>query len=257
MAQPLLLSHVRDDMTAIFGATARSFPAPPHAMPVRKADDPKTYAAFHRRRRIAAGPLVCAALAGLLLGVVAVGIPQLTGHMTAPRKIVAPAATVAENPFEAAPALPIRTAAAQPPAATPDPPVAKAINSPVAKAINPPVAKAIMVERTPTKPVTRSDEARASAEAPPGGSQCAGDRLERHWCMRHDILEADRALRLAYARAIREGVERRFLVAHQRRWTQLRDRATRDPDAVLAGYRELADDLERLAVNGRRQDRIS
>lgn len=243
----LRLDDVRQDMAAIFGPGAgQPDLAPRLAQPVRKGGA----AQKGSQRRAAAGPIACAALGGLLLGMAAIAAPGLIHRMTAEPRASQPATTVAESPFEAtaiaAPSLP----------PAPQPSAAPAVHPVAASAAVP--ATALATKKTaPPRPVAQSKEVRAAADPAPRGTQCQGDRLERHWCMRHDILEADRDLRLAYAKAISEGVERRFLVAHQRRWSRLRDRASRNPDAVLAGYRELAEDLERLAVNGRRRDRIS
>lgn len=247
LAQPTL-SDVRRDMAAIFGESAMmGRAAPRRALPVRKPD---VFAPPSARPQLKAAPALAAALAGLILGMAAIGTPRLLGH-DAPSKPAAPPATaVAVSPFEnIAPRDPpphAATPSAGP--ATTSPPVPK----PVERAEPVRLAKVEKLEK-PAKP---PEKLRVPAEQASAGAECEGDRLERHWCLRHDILQADRMLRLAYANAIREGVERRFLVAHQRRWTRLRDRASSDPDGVVAGYRELAEDLERLSVNGRRRDRI-
>lgn len=253
VSQRILLADVREDMAAIFGGSgATTLPLPNHAQPVRKAGRPQP--PVPSRRGSGAGPIACAALGGLVLGMAAIGVSGLTHHRMAPPRIAQAATTVAASPFETEAAA--RPAALPPTqrAPTPAPPIVP-VERPAA-AVKPSIAVDAKTENVPSKPVDRPAEAQATADPAPSAPQCEGDRLERHWCMRHDILEADRNLRLAYAKAIREGVERRYLVAHQRRWTQLRDRATRDPDAVLGGYRELTDDLERLAVNGRRRDRL-
>ena len=251
--QRILLADVREDMAAIFGDGDALHAATPHrAQPIRKVGAIQIPGSAWRG---AAGPIACAALGGLLLGMAAIGVPGLINRTTAPPRVAQPAITVTENPFESVavtrPALLHRM-----PQAPPAAPSATVAGRLAAARVAPAMPTSTADERAPSKPAARSTETRASANPAPKGSQCEGDRLERHWCMRHDILEADRSLRLAYADAIAEGVERRYLVAHQRRWTRLRDRATRDPDAVLAGYRELAEDLRRLAINGRRRDRI-
>ena len=253
VSQRVLLADVRKDMTAIFGESDAFSPAlPNHALPFRKAGRQQPPALS--RRRSAAGPIACAALGGLVLGMAAIGVSGLTNRTIAPPQITRAATTVAASPFEAGAVA--RPAASTPTqrSSTPSPPIVS-VKRPTAAA-KPSAAVNTKTENVPPEPVDRSAEVQATADSAPDVPQCEGDRLERHWCMRHDILEADRNLRRAYANAIREGVERRYLVAHQRRWTQLRDRATRDPDTVLAGYRELTDDLERLAVNGRRRDRL-
>lgn len=239
------LSGVRLDMAAIFGEGAKpGRTGPPRAAALRRSEAPLPPAAPRRRT---AAPLLAAALAGLILGMAAIGTPRLISHMVPVRPAAPPATTVAASPFETVsppPAIAIR----------PSPPASKPAGR--AGPVQPAEVKAD-VKKVEPRPAKRAEERPAPAEPAARGTQCEGDRLERHWCLRHDILKADRRLRLAYANAIREGVERRFLVAHQRRWTRLRDRASSDPDGVVAGYRELADDLERLSINGRQRDRIS
>lgn len=63
-------------------------------------------------------------------------------------------------------------------------------------------------------------------------------------CMRPQILEADLQLRTAYDEAARAGVKRRELAAHRRKWSKLRKRANSDPRGVLAGFREIAQQLD-------------
>lgn len=63
-------------------------------------------------------------------------------------------------------------------------------------------------------------------------------------CMRPHILDADLQLRTAYDDAARAGVKRRELVAHRRQWSKLRKRANSDPRRVLAGFREIAQQLD-------------
>lgn len=239
------LAEVRRDMAAIFGENAIAGRARPlRAMPLRKAEPALQPQA---RRGLKPAPLLAAALAGLILGIAAIGTPRLIGHAAPDKPATAPATTVAASPFEDA--------------TPPDAAAPSAVPAPLSPAASKPVERPepVRLAKTemPKKPAKPAREGMAAAEPASRGAQCEGDRLERHWCLRHDILKADRTLRLAYANAIREGVERRFLVAHQRRWTQLRDRASSDPDGVVAGYRELAEDLDRLSVNGRRRDRIS
>lgn len=70
----------------------------------------------------------------------------------------------------------------------------------------------------------------------------AGMDLAR--CLRPQILDADRQLRTAYNDAVQAGVERRELVAYRRQWSKLRKRANSDPRSVLAGFREIAQQLD-------------
>ncbi|KRB86217.1 hypothetical protein ASE00_05670 [Sphingomonas sp. Root710] len=247
-AQPRL-ADVRRDMAAIFGENAITGHAgPQRTRPLRKAEPPPLPPA---RRNLKPAPLLAAGLAGLIVGMAAIGTPRLIGHAAPDTSATAPATTVAASPFEDA----TPPAAAAPAAAAPSAEQAAPSPTTLTPVKRPDPVRLAKVDR-PEEPAKPPEKRMVSAEPASLGAQCEGDRLERHWCLRHDILKADRMLRLAYANAIREGVERRFLVAHQRRWTQLRDRASSDPDGVVAGYRELAEDLERLSVNGRRRDRI-
>lgn len=249
----LLLADVRQDMAGIFSAAGPSTASPIPRMievPLAAAIGPR---APMGRRRTALTPILAAATAGLLIGMAAMGSLHLTElrDRLVPMATSAPATSVTENPFE--------KSAGTSPAPLPTRPVTVATAG--AKATPPTVeptnaAESIMEAEKPAEakaptPIADKDEPADSA-----ASDCAGDRLERAWCMRPDILEADRRLRLAYAEAIRQGVERRFLIQHQRRWTRLRTLAPRDPDGVLEGYADLAGALERLSVNGRAADRI-
>ncbi|WP_347271032.1 hypothetical protein [Rhizorhabdus histidinilytica] len=242
----LLLADVRHDMAAIFGELEAGDAPPPRtiAMAVKGATTPLAPAAG---RRTAAGPLLAAAAAGLLIGVAGTGglrFADLRDQM-APPPTLAPATGVAENPFE------------RPPPAMPAPQaIAKAAPPSLPSGNDREEARAERQETsTPPRPAAR-ERTRKTTEAARRPAECEGDRLEQAWCMRSDILAADRRLRRAYAEAIHQGVERRFLVEHQRHWTRLRNRAARDPKGVLEGYRELAGDLERLSIHGRAADRI-
>lgn len=247
-APPILLGEVRADMDAIFGAAPD--PAGPVAgrtAVVRPLDaDRSCYRTSRRRSRTLA--LIVCAVGGLLLGVVATGGFHLASVRSgsAVRPTAPPMAGVASNPFEVEPA----TAATG---------MQQAMST----------AATLSRSNTPRKVEGRAVVAKVSATPSPASgrpretqpvrlaAQCVGDRLERARCMRPDILDADRRLRRAYAEAIRQGVERRFLIEHQRRWARLRNRAIRDPDHVLEGYGELAGALERLSLHGRAANRIS
>lgn len=243
----LSLADIRKDMTDIFGDPGPATTAAPwtRAVPVEGSSIPSAPAP---RRRTGAGPLLAAAAGGLLLGMASIGGFHLA-ERSRPVPAPAPATGVAETPFERATERrdlpPKATVVAVPAAATETsarPEMPRQQDRPDKRA----------EDDAPTRRVVadRPKETTASTSA------CEGDRLERAWCMRPDILEADRHLRLAYAEAIRQGVERRFLVEHQRRWARLRNLASRDPQGVLEGYGELARDLERLSIHGRAANRI-
>lgn len=245
----LPLADIRRDMTGIFGDPGPTLPT----VTPRTKEIAVAGAALvpigPRRRRMATVPLLAMATAGLLVGMATMGGLQLADlrERIAPLTTIAPATGVTENPFEttmAAPSPAPAAAAIEPTVVTPAP----VKSQPPAK---PPAAAAITEAKPPNV-----EPAAQTGGPPQAAAECEGDRLERAWCMRHDILEADRRLRGAYAEAIRQGVERRFLVAHQRRWTRLRNLAAQDPSGVLEGYAELAGDLERLSIHGRAANRI-
>ncbi|KQX18094.1 MULTISPECIES: hypothetical protein [unclassified Sphingomonas] len=245
----LSLADIRKDMTDIFGDPGpAATPVAPRtrAMPVEGSTIPSAPRARGRR---GAGQLLAAATAGLLLGMAAIGGIHLVDSRSHSVPAAAPAIGVAETPFERGAErrdVPRRARVAVVPAATAETAVhPEALRPPSAS-----VKRATGETATPRVAANRPGEATAS----PGA--CEGDRLERAWCMRPDILDADRHLRLTYAEAIDQGVERRFLVEHQRRWARLRNLASRDPQGVLEGYRELASDLKRLSIHGRAANRV-
>lgn len=248
----LLFADVRRDMSDIFGdpgAAVRA--ATPRTREIAVAGA-TALPAGPIRRRTRKVPLLATALAGLLIGMAAMGGFHLTElrERIAPLATTAPATGVAENPFEAPVATPAAPSTAVVPRSLVTAPKPVEATQPAKKPTPEEAAEATEAKPAPTEPATQSDE------APQAAAACEGDRLERAWCMRHDILEADRRLRGAYAEAIRQGVERKFLVTHQRRWTRLRNLAAQDPNGVLEGYAELAGDLERLSIHGRAADRI-
>lgn len=69
-------------------------------------------------------------------------------------------------------------------------------------------------------------------------------RIDLAWCMRPQIVSADRQLRNAYKNAVRAGVGRRALIAYRERWSRLRGQAMSDPRRVAFGYREMAQELD-------------
>ncbi|WP_016746536.1 alpha-ketoglutarate decarboxylase [Rhizorhabdus wittichii] len=239
----LLLADVRNDMAAIFGTAEAADAAPPRTIEIAVKGSATPLPATGRRR-VAAGPLLAAATAGLLIGVAGVGGLRFADLRD--RAPLAPATGVAANPFE------------RPIPATPAPQLVKPTVTTTPSPSSSDDRKVAREERStdaPPRPAAEKKDGKAEkAASAPGG--CEGDRLERAWCMRPDILAADRRLRRAYAEAIHQGVERRFLVEHQRHWTRLRNRAARDPQGVLEGYAELAGDLERLSIHGRAANRI-
>nr|WP_047168740.1 hypothetical protein [Sphingomonas sp. Y57] len=243
-ATRLLLADVRQDMAAIFGEPEAGEAPLPRTIPIAVRGSATPVG----NRRVIAGPLLAAAAAGLLIGIAGaggLGLVDLRDRSASPAAL-APATGVAQNPFEGSPS-PVPAPKATETAGAP---------SPSTRADNKEPARAEpKAGSTPARPAAKSKSEKTvkTAKRPAG---CEGDRLEQAWCMRPDILAADRRLRRAYAEAIHQGVERRFLVEHQRRWTRLRNRATRDPRGVLQGYDELAGDLERLSINGRAVDRI-
>jgi uncharacterized protein YecT (DUF1311 family) len=74
---------------------------------------------------------------------------------------------------------------------------------------------------------------------------CAGlSHRDLAWCMRPQVLDADRQLRDAYQEAVRAGVDRSVLSNYRRQWSKLRGRANSDPRSVTGGYRQMARQLD-------------
>lgn len=256
------LADVRSDMATLFGTHEASDAPPPRTIEIAVNGSAAPFGPATRRRRIA-GPLLAAATAGLLIGVAGVGGLRFAdlGNGTPVSPPRAPATSVAENPFEqspppAAPATPPVTAVTAPRPSTSE--VRKPAHTErLASANIPKITRVTKVAASPRHAAgKKSRTAGKAAKTVSTSAGCGGDRLEQAWCMRPDILAADRRLRGAYAEAIHQGVERRYLVEHQRRWTRLRKLAARDPKGVLEGYGELAGDLERLSTYGRAADRV-
>jgi hypothetical protein len=65
------------------------------------------------------------------------------------------------------------------------------------------------------------------------------------------VQAADRRLRGAYAAAIRAGAPRAVLVENRDRWASLRRRSADDPARLIAGYGDIARDLDRAAARSR------
>ena len=63
-------------------------------------------------------------------------------------------------------------------------------------------------------------------------------------CMRPQIVDADLRLRTAYNQAAEAGVKRRKLVVYRREWSKLRKQTNSDPRRVLAGFHEIARELD-------------
>lgn len=97
----------------------------------------------------------------------------------------------------------------------------------------------------------------AAPSAPPPAAQAAPHRALRVRSIpvirRHaaepvtSVAAADRRLRDAYARAVRAGVARPILVDYRDRWADLREREADRPERLAMAYRELSDDLGRMA----------
>lgn len=85
----------------------------------------------------------------------------------------------------------------------------------------------------------------ATQSAGPPVETCDGmEGADLARCMRPQILDADLQLRTAYHEAARAGVKRRELLTYRRQWSKLRKRANSDPHSVLAGFREIAQQLD-------------
>jgi hypothetical protein len=130
-------------------------------------------------------------------------------------------------------------------------------SAPAAARVHP---AAIPVEMVPPLQTPQAADAALAAAAPVEASPArpvmtAARPAPRHIRVQHassyaQVQAADRRLRAAYAAAIRAGAPRTILVADRDRWATLRRRAGRDPAGLVAGYGELARDLDRAAARG-------
>lgn len=77
-------------------------------------------------------------------------------------------------------------------------------------------------------------------------------RAHAAWCLRGSVMAADRELRGAYAAAERAGVDRRTLLDIRSDWKRLRGRANKDPQALIRGFGELAQELRAQTRRARR-----
>ena len=109
-------------------------------------------------------------------------------------------------------------------------------------------------DRTPRpKKAVAREASRPGAAVKPQRTRVAEATCGRHArCGRSQVLAADARLRRAYSDAIRAGVSNTVLIDYRERWWNLRRHAPREPGRVVAGYRQMASELDRLAANSPR-----
>ena len=227
-----LAAAVSAEMEAIF----RGMPAPallrpePAAAPtvLRAPGVVRAEPAKRGLRPLTAGAIAAAAAIGLVVG-------ALT-HAPAP----APISPVGETAGDRAmAALEIPASAPLPPeapAATPEPPRPAARHTARIKRAT--------LHKAAIRPATRSNHARATIRAQVG----CGAELDAADCVQDEIAAADRQLRRNYLEAARAGAPLSTLRGVRQDWQTLRDQATDDPETVILGYRNLADNLANETV---------
>lgn len=231
-------SHVPQDMEGIFGA-AKPFPqveTPPKSRAIapivaRRSDRRARRSAIGRT--LARSGVVIAAALAVSIVLAPHGLSSFSSRQIA--KPVSPLALAdvddvqARVPPQAGPAVPEGMASAH--AAD----TSKALESRPRRSPVTYNRRQTATQRLALRPDVRRSHV---------GTPC--NRLGRRnfaWCMRPQLLEADRHLRSAYYYAARAGVDRRVLVAYRREWSRLRSRANSNPRLVTVGYRQMARQL--------------
>lgn len=220
-----LARAVSADLEGIFRPAAPAAPDSPRQGRVRSFAAAGAGARERRPARI--GALVATALAGLALGAVVANPPRIGGPKPQPE--------------------PTRVAAIAVPPVNPPPALVTQPPPTVAPAPRPAPAAVQKASVKPKPKPARAAPARQTARSS-DGYRCAdlrGDAEAR--CAYPAVLAADRRLRDAYRQAVRAGVPRSTLVSYRSRWASLRHRADDQPERVIRGYREMAQDLTRLA----------
>ena len=234
---------VSADMDAIF----RDVPAPTLLRPeplvaptvlrapgAARAEPPK-----RGLRPATVGAIAAAAAIGVAIGALA--------HAPAPPS-VAPISEPASDRAMAALELP--ASAPLPPEASVAPP--KLIQS-VARHIT--TVRPATMRRAAARPAPRMVHVKATA-SPPSACAFTPDAAD---CVQDEIAAADRQLRRNYLEAARAGAPLSALRNVRQDWQDLRDQATDDPETVILGYRNLAEDLanETEAAKALKGDRLA
>lgn len=203
--------EVAAEMEAIFGQAAHE----------GRALAPRAYAqapAARVERRPGSGPftltnvggVLAAALAGVAIGSLLARVPQFERHAAPPT--AKPAALLVE---------------ALPPLQTP-----QTVDEVLIASKAPPA-------ETPA-PRPRAAPVRAHAVHRPRATTQA-------CCTYSQVAAADRRLRSAYDSALQRGVPRDQIVAAHTRWSSARRRGAHDPVRLIADYRDIAADLDRMS----------
>lgn len=228
-------SNVERDMEAIFGEPATESDRAPRQLPPIELAEPRDRTT---RSLVLTASLTAAAL------IVGLGVSSQRHQLTD----WAQAATAAPTPRGNSRLPTIQKA-------SPVPAPASSINqTPQPLSSNSP---AKMIDAADPKPPQRNASTRAvltrsepkalgaKADTAHTNQSCANlDGWPRDDCMQADVVEADRELRMAYARAVDDGVSGQVLNRYQRRWSRLLDRAHSDPDRVTAMLDSMARQLD-------------
>jgi hypothetical protein len=183
-------------------------------------------------RAASLGAVVAASLAGLSAGAL-VGRPALLfgSH----------AAASANRGAAAAPALAPIPAVDSPSGDA----VARLVPAPEIPAET--LAPRIAASAPAAAPAARRIPVRARPAPAPARPHVPKTRIASAAHRRGDVVAADRALRRAYARAIRAGASHEVLVAYRDRWEDLREQARFDPRGAAGGYWRLSERLDRVS----------
>jgi hypothetical protein len=262
---------VASDMEAIFARGSRTGPRaspglPNGAIQVRSAAEPLREPGRGAGVRLSRTGVIAGLGAALLGAVLGLGLSSRFEDPPAPTPRRATSTPFLAGDFEEFPPAPAPQL--RPDAPSPSPavsPVAARTPDPIeqVEASPPVVEQARARNKAPaddpkpraTERKTVRSEAVARSERVVAREACDDLPLgERAWCLRPAILAADDRLRDAYASATRAGVDGDTLARYNERWSRLRGRTRRDPEDVLFGYNDLADDLSRLTRRHRERE---
>ena len=223
---------VRSDMRTIFGAEGTGPPrVPPVAAPAFRATPSRSRA---RRWAVPFALLTC--VAGAAAGLVVVSPLKQAPAPKAPSAF--PRAGTPDRATGTPTAMTVATAS---PFATPTTvPSWHRGNAP---------DMAMPARSVDSAQTVRDDvgSARMPAAGDPDARRGCDDEDDARYaaCSRSEVILADRDLRQAYLRAVDVGVDRGQLVSIRNLWARLRATEYDRPDALLAGYAELTDRLDR------------
>jgi hypothetical protein len=229
LAAPLS-QHVADDLAGIFPESAGA-PEPRRLRLGGRARTRAEQTSGRRAPRAARlGALAAVALVGVSAGAVLTKLPARKAEPAPPA--AARQIAIVQGP----PAQPALAPLATLPINRPAP-----VTTPVAAPVTPAPAPTVKRIAAHAKPARRAPRLVTASTA------CG-----RGGCSRATVLAADARLRRAYAGALHAGVSQRALLDYRDRWWALRRRAPHEPARVVAGYRQMAAELDRMAARQRK-----